>query len=111
MSRFKIIEILIEKETGRIVNGQAVWEELEKAVAQCEDEDGLVTVTGSDDQKERWEYNIELHRNYDEETSKCETDIKLLSISILTKKQANLTRLKYRKLCFMEKKITFKVKY
>lgn len=86
MSRFKIIEILIEKETGRIVNGQAVWEELEKAVAQCEDEDGLVTVTGSDDQKERWEYNIELHRNYDEETSKCETDIKLLSISIFNKK-------------------------
>lgn len=86
MSRFKIIEILIEKETGRIVNGQAVWEELEKAVAQCEDEDGLVTVTGSDDQKERWKYNIELHRNYDEETSKCETDIKLLSISIFNKK-------------------------
>ena len=45
MSRFKIIEILIEKETGRIVNGQAVWEELEKAVGQCEDEDGLVTIT------------------------------------------------------------------
>lgn len=86
MNRFEIIETLIEKETGRIVNGQAVWEELEKAVAQCEDEDGLVTVTGSDGQKERWEYNIELHRNYDEETGKCETDIKLLSISIFNKK-------------------------
>lgn len=86
MNRFKIVEILIEKETGRIVNGQAVWEELEKAVAQCEDEDGLVTVTGSDDQKERWEYNIELHKNYDEETSRCETGIKLLSISIFNKK-------------------------
>lgn len=86
MNRFEIIEKLIEKETGRIVNGQAVWDELEKAVAQCEDEDGLVTVTGSDDQKERWDYNIEIHRNYDEETSKCETDIKLLSISIFNKK-------------------------
>lgn len=86
MNRFEIIEKLIEKETGRIVNGQAVWDELEQAVAQCEDEDGLVTVTGSDDQKERWEYNIELHKNYDEETSKCETDIKLLSISIFNKK-------------------------
>lgn len=86
MSRFKIIEILIEKGTGRIVNGQAVWEELEKAVVQCEDEDGLVTVTGEDNQKERWDYNIELHRNYDEGTSRCETDIKLLSISIFNKK-------------------------
>lgn len=86
MNRFEIIEKLIEKETGRIVNGQAVWDELEKAVAQCEDADGLVTVTGSDDQKERWDYNIEIHRNYDEETSKCETDIKLLSISIFNKK-------------------------
>lgn len=86
MNRFKIIEILIERETGRIVNGQAVWEELEKAVAQCEDKNGLVTVTGSNDQKERWDYNIEIHRNYDEENSKCETDIKLLSISIFNKK-------------------------
>lgn len=86
MNRFEIIEKLIEKETGRIVNGQAVWEELEKAVGQCEDEDGLVAVTGEDNQKERWDYNIELHRNYDEETSRCETGIKLLSISIFNKK-------------------------
>lgn len=86
MNRFEIIEKLIEKETGKIVNGQAVWDELEKAVAQCEDEDGLVTVTGSDDQKEHWDYNIEIHRNYDEGTSRCETDIKLLSISIFNKK-------------------------
>lgn len=86
MNRFEIIEKLIEKETGRIVNGQAVWEELEKAVGQCEDEDGLVAVTGEDNQKERWDYNIEIHRNYDEENSKCETDIKLLSISIFNKK-------------------------
>lgn len=90
MNRFKIIEILIEKETGRIVNGQAVWEELEKAVAQCEDKDGLVTVAGSNDQKERWDYNIEIHRNYDEETGECETGIKLLSISIFNKKNRQI---------------------
>ena len=86
MNRFEIIETLIEKETGRIVNGEAVWEELERAVCQNLVDDGLVTVTGEDNLKERWDYYIELHRNYDEETDEWETDIKLLKISILNKK-------------------------
>ena len=86
MNRFEIIETLIEKATGRIVNGKAVWEELERAVGQCEEDDGLVTVTGEDNQKERWDYYIELHRNYDEEADDWEIDIKLLEISILNKK-------------------------
>lgn len=86
MNRFRIIEELIEKATGRIVNGEAVWEELERAVGQYEGEDGRVTVTGRDDLYERWDYYIDLHRNYDEEYDEWEINIRLLEISILNRK-------------------------
>ena len=87
MNMFRIIEELIEKATGRIVNGEAVWEELERAVGRYEGEDGLVTVTGEDNKKERWDYCGDLHTNCDEETDEWECDIKLLEISIFNKKR------------------------
>lgn len=52
MDRSKLIEILIKKRTGRTVNGKAVWKKLEDALNQCKDEDGLVTVTGEDNEDE-----------------------------------------------------------
>lgn len=91
MDRFKLIEILIEKRTGRTVNGKAVWKKLEDALNQCKDEDGLVTVTGEDNEDEVWKYRVELHRKIDEETGNLEISIRLLSISIIDKKTGEPT--------------------
>ena len=86
MTRFEIIEKLIEKETGRIIDGEVLWNELENSLCQYEGEDGTVTITGDDNQKERWEYEIDLERNYDEEFDQWENNINLLGIKILDKK-------------------------
>lgn len=86
MTRFEIIEKLIKKETGRIVDGKAIWNELENSLCQYEGEDGTVTITGDDNQKECWEYEVNLKRTYDEEFDQWETDITLLEIKILNKK-------------------------
>lgn len=91
MDRFKLIEILIEKRTGGTVNGKAVWKKLEDALNQCKDEDGLVTVTGEDNEDEVWKYRVELHRKIDEETGNREISIRLLSISIIDKKTGEPT--------------------
>ena len=91
MDRSKLIEILIKKRTGRTVNGKAVWKKLEDALNQCKDEDGLVTVTGEDNEDEVWKYRVELYREFDEETGNREIDIRLLSISIIDKKTGEPT--------------------
>ena len=87
MDRSKLIEILIKKRTGR----KAVWKKLEDALNQCKDEDGLVTVTGEDNEDEVWKYRVELYREIDEETGNREIDIRLLSISIIDKKTGEPT--------------------
>ena len=82
MDRFKLIEILIEKRTGRTVNGKAVWKKLEDALNQCKDEDGLVTVTGEDNEDEVWKYRVELHRKIDEETGNASCSAFVLKHSL-----------------------------
>lgn len=85
MNKFQIIEEAIERGTGRIVDGKAVWEEIERAVGRYEGEDGRVIVDGEDSQKEKWGYWIELKRTYDKDHDQWETEIKLLEILILNK--------------------------
>lgn len=93
MNRYEIIENLIEKETGRIVNGKAVWDEIETSVGRYEGEDGLAMITGEDNMKERWDYWIELKRETDE-YGDTETEIKLLEILILNKSKDKSTHIK-----------------
>ena len=80
------IEKLIEKETGRIIDGKALWNELENSLCQYEGEDGIATIIGEDNQKERWEYEIDLKRTYDKEFDQWESNMNLLEIKILNKK-------------------------
>ena len=85
MDKFQIIEEAIERSTGRIVDGKAVWEEMERAVGQYQGEDGRVIVVGEDNQKEKWDYWIDLKRTYDKDYDQWETEINLLEILILDK--------------------------
>lgn len=82
MDRNNILSMLIEKETGRTFAGSPIWEELEKAVANFEGKDGKHWVTGQDDVLMKWEYEVQIVREYDEECDQWATDIHLLQIKI-----------------------------
>ena len=81
MNRNIILEDLFLKNTGLVVDGAAVWEEIEQAAAECQ-EDGEQWVVGQDDKIGKWEYYIDLKRSYDEEFDMCNTDIELLEIRV-----------------------------
>ena len=81
MNRNTILEDLFLKNTGLVVDGAAVWEEIEQAAAECQ-EDGEQWVVGQDDKIGKWEYYIDLKRSYDEEFDMCNTDIELLEIRV-----------------------------
>lgn len=81
MNRNTILEDLFLKNTGLVVDGAAVWEEIEQAATECR-EDGEQWVVGQDDKIGKWEYYIDLKRSYDEEFDMCNTDIELLEIRV-----------------------------
>ncbi len=81
MNRNTILEDLFLKNTGLVVDGAAVWEEIEQAATECQ-EDGEQWVVGQDDKSGKWEYYIDLKRSYDEEFDMCNTDIELLEIRV-----------------------------
>ena len=58
---------------------------MERAVGQYQGEDGRVIVVGEDNQKEKWDYWIDLKRTYDKDYDQWETEINLLEILILDK--------------------------
>lgn len=93
MTKYRMIENLIENSTGRVVDGKAVLEDLEEAVGKYEGEDGTITVTGEDSQKERWDYEVDLKREYDE-YGDVETKIRLREIRILNKQSQKIDTIK-----------------
>ena len=81
MNRNIILEDLFLKNIGLVVDGAAVWEEIEQSATECQ-EDGEQWVVGQDDKIGKWEYYIDLKRSYDEEFDMCNTDIELLEIRV-----------------------------
>lgn len=81
MNRNTMLEDLFLKNTGLVVDGAAVWEEIEQTVIECQEE-GEQWVVGQDNKFGKWEYYIDLKRSYDEEFDMCNTDIELLEIRV-----------------------------
>lgn len=75
------IQKLVMRNAGIVVDGAAVWDEIERAAGECL-EDGPQWVTGQDNKTGRWEYHIDVKRSYDEELDQYITDIDLLEVCI-----------------------------
>ena len=81
MSKEITLQNLAMQKAGLIVDGAAIWDEIERAAGECL-EDGPQWVTGQDDKTGKWEYYIDIKRTYDEELDQYITDVDLLEVCI-----------------------------
>ena len=81
MSKEITLQNLAMQKAGLIVDGAAIWDEIERAAGDCL-EDGPQWVTGQDDKTGKWEYYIDIKRTYDEELDQYITDVDLLEVCI-----------------------------
>lgn len=81
MNRISIMEDLFLKNTGLVVDGAAIWEEIERVASECS-EDGPQWVTGQDDKSGKWEYYVDIKHGWYEESEQGYTDVELLEVCV-----------------------------
>lgn len=89
MDRDRILEELLLKKTGRTFSGSSIWEEIERAAGEAKE--GSQWIAGQDDSLEKWEYYVEVVKEYDPDFDQWKTSISLEEIKITDKKSGNVT--------------------